>query len=248
MLDERIYPLHFNVSLGKLFNVSVASFGQTGALSPGGIIIKIFNCSETIQICSNPTQLRKISYSTKRTCTDVPMVIEANRYTTKLSLVFSTASQVSFFSVQKLHLIVYISECPPGFVKEEICVCNDYIRRIDSTITCNINTSNITTNGQVWIGYDSTTNCTLVSENCDYCIGKNVSFNILNPDPQCAFHRSGVLCGECADGYSLLLGSNECGECPNDNFLSLLLVFGVSRDTTGSISHWTESDSISRNY
>ena len=231
VLDGRAYLLHFNVSLGKLFNVSVASAGQTGALSPGGIMIQIFNCSETIRACVNPkaeTQLREISYSTKRTCTDVPMVIEANRYTTRLSLVFSTASRVSFFLLRELHLIVYISECPPGFVKEEICVCNDYIRRIDSTITCNINTSNITTNGQVWIGYDSTTNCTVVSENCDYCIGKNTTFNILNPDPQCAFHRSGVLCGGCADGYSLLLGTNECDECPNDHFLSLLLVFGVA--------------------
>ena len=63
----------------------------------------------------------------------------------------------------------------------------------------------------------------------DYCNHGLVTFNIIDsPDLQCANHRSGVLCGECADGYSLLLGSNECGLCPNDNYLSLLLVFGVA--------------------
>lgn len=36
-----------------------------------------------------------------------------------------------------------------------------------------------------------------------------------NPDEQCEFNRSAVLCGQCKRGYSLVLGSNRCRKCQN---------------------------------
>ena len=47
---------------------------------------------------------------------------------------------------------------------------------------------------------------------------------------QCANNRSGLLCGRCKEGYSLVLGNFQCVEnsmqCTN-NYLSLLIVFAV---------------------
>ena len=227
--DRYIFP--FEVVLGKLFNVSVTSIGETGGIAPGRIYVTVFNCSEALELCRNPSTQANLGQTSTRTTqsfTNVPIVVHGNQYTTRVSVVLRTELRLPYDFLDDLHLILNITECPPGFNKAEICDCNKFI--LKHVITCNINSTSITTDGQVWIGYDNASNCTMTADGCpyDYCIGENVSFNILNPDPQCAFHRSGVLCGECADGYSLLLGSNECGECPNDNSLSLLLVFGVA--------------------
>ena len=45
--------------------------------------------------------------------------------------------------------------------------------------------------------------------------------SISNPDEQCAYNGSGVLCGECEPGLSLVLATSNCRECSN---LYLLLV------------------------
>ena len=60
-----------------------------------------------------------------------------------------------------------------------------------------------------------------------YCDPQQVTVDLTNPDTQCAFNRSGILCGACKQGYSTALGSSKCLQCSND-YLALLLVFGVA--------------------
>ena len=47
---------------------------------------------------------------------------------------------------------------------------------------------------------------------------------------QCANNRSGLLCGCCKQGYSLVLGNSQCVEnnmqCTN-NYLALLILYAV---------------------
>ena len=61
----------------------------------------------------------------------------------------------------------------------------------------------------------------------DYCIQRDNHINLERPDEQCDFNRSGVLCGQCSQGFSMVLGSNRCRKCEN-KYLSLLLAFGVA--------------------
>jgi len=61
----------------------------------------------------------------------------------------------------------------------------------------------------------------------DYCIRRDNDIHLENPDEQCEFNRSAVLCGQCKQGYSLVLGSNRCKICQN-TYLSLLVAFGVA--------------------
>ncbi len=57
---------------------------------------------------------------------------------------------------------------------------------------------------------------------------KNQSTSVLNnPDEQCAYNRSGVLCGECEPGLSLILATSKCRECLN-LYLLLLIPFALA--------------------
>ena len=64
----------------------------------------------------------------------------------------------------------------------------------------------------------------------DYCVQKpvNISLNSSQErDRQCAFNRSGVLCGECQQGLSLVLATSRCKECSNV-YLLLLIPFALA--------------------
>ena len=49
-----------------------------------------------------------------------------------------------------------------------------------------------------------------------------------NPNAQCDFNRTGILCGSCKENYSLAIGSSNCIYCPNSNNLALLVFFAVA--------------------
>ena len=64
----------------------------------------------------------------------------------------------------------------------------------------------------------------------NYCSSHEVNFPINSVDPQCAYKRSGLLCGTCKANYSLILGTSQCKQCTNI-YLVLLIIFaqmGVS--------------------
>ena len=42
-----------------------------------------------------------------------------------------------------------------------------------------------------------------------------------------AYNRSGLLCGKCQKGFSLVFGSSKCLKCSN-NYLSLLIAFALA--------------------
>ena len=83
--------------------------------------------------------------------------------------------------------------------------------------------------GNLWIGYQNDSNCFIVYENCpfDYCNDSMVLFKIISPDLQCLHSRSGILCGQCSEGLSLILGSNQCRQCSN-NYIALIIPFALA--------------------
>ena len=126
-------------------------------------------------------------------------------------------------------LIVHISflSCPFGLqvVTSGVCDCNDVIKGIGHT-ECNISMipHPISRSGNNWLYYSHQYNCTVAYKHCpfDYCITSHVSLNLNESDLQCTYNRSGILCGQCQSGLSLMLGSNQCGYCQNKFLLSLL--------------------------
>ena len=61
----------------------------------------------------------------------------------------------------------------------------------------------------------------------DYCISESKYIDLRDPDKQCNGNRSGLLCGKCKEGLSLVLGSSQCKECSN-NYLALLIPFALA--------------------
>ena len=55
-----------------------------------------------------------------------------------------------------------------------------------------------------------------------YCLPDSINITSDDPDIQCVDNRTGVLCGQCSDGYSLTLGRQKCSECSNMYLLLLL--------------------------
>ena len=82
-------------------------------------------------------------------------------------------------------------------------------------------------------GSEPTTRSIIFYRHCpfDYCKPYEVDIRVndtwIDEDNQCAFNRTGILCGECSSGLSLALGSSECLHCSGHNLL-LLLAFAVA--------------------
>ena len=129
------------------------------------------------------------------------------------------------FSVQ-----IQTRPCPSGFLLSPItggCVCEDRLKVY--TNSCNITDQTILREGSFWVGYDNASDDLILSPHCpfDYCKNKPVHFKLIDTNLQCAYNRSGLLCGSCQPGLSLVLGSNRCLPCSNI-YLSLLIVFAVA--------------------
>ena len=69
-------------------------------------------------------------------------------------------------------------------------------------------------------------NAILIHDQCpfDYCKTESAKITLQNTDPQCEHKRSGILCGRCQSGLSLVFHSSRCKKCSNA-YISLLLVF-----------------------
>ena len=138
-----------------------------------------------------------------------------------------------------------VNECPIGFSVDSsqgrfICICSQSVSR--ENVTCNITSLNITHNSLLWIGtYDTSTpfnanetnhNACIINEECLlYCSPNPVTFKLNDTDTQCVDNRGQRMCGSCTEGYSLLMGSNKCGQC-HDNYMiiawiALFAVMGV---------------------
>ena len=51
-----------------------------------------------------------------------------------------------------------------------------------------------------------------------------ILLNLLHPDLQCQFNRTGILCSQCKHHLSMIFGSSRCMECTNMHILLTILV------------------------
>ena len=123
--------------------------------------------------------------------------------------------------------------CPPGFKiskQKKSCVCEPRLANYTNQCTITNGVGRITRDSdeQFWIGYDDRSRGLILHPHCpfDYCVSHRVVFPLNNTDMQCAPNRSGLLCGRCKEGYSLVLGTSQCKQCTNSH-LVLLVPFAV---------------------
>ena len=164
--------------------------------------------------------------SVGRNCTDLTFNVFSQRDNESINVFADGPCGSSQHSIRKLDIQFLDCTCPVGFQpnNESLtrceCICDfPYITK------CNFTTSSIIReNTNSWITYINDTDPPgyVIHPNCpfDYCQPQtdNVSINLNLPngaDAQCAFNRTGTLCGACQEHLSLSLGSSRCLPCPS---------------------------------
>ena len=211
---------HTEAYPGQMFYVEAVAVGQYNGTTPGVVLARA--------VTSNTTSILKevhLAQESKRSCTKLQYTVFSSQACEVIQLVPSGASRNFFFA----DINVTLLECPPGFDLENAtskCDCHPLLNQYN--VTCNIDNQTITKADTAWISADkSLSSGVLVHPECpfDYCKVGSVTFKLTeNPDFQCAFSRTGILCGTCLPGLSLALGTSRCMECSNV-WLLLLLPF-----------------------
>ena len=125
--------------------------------------------------------------------------------------------------------------CPVGFqLVRGRCVCHQIL--LENNIdTCSFynGTALILRPAPFWVGLPNETNSPiLVNPHCpfDYCKLEDINITAESPNTQCQYQRSGILCGSCHEGLSVILGSSECKTCSNIYLVSIgiFVLMGVS--------------------
>ena len=96
---------------------------------------------------------------------------------------------------------------------------------------CSIDHSVIKRPANTWITAHSQTNNTahLISDcTMDYCIPYSSTVNLLYPDLQCQFNRTGILCSQYQHHLSIVFGSSRCIKCANVHIIIITIIVIVA--------------------
>ena len=224
---SQYYSVPNTVYPGETFQISVVAVGQ----GDGTVSSIVRSTARTNSIDSRSFNLLDYQY-----------LQQANSTCTKLNYtVFSLSLKVNielhpegYLCSNPLFLVVNLNQtCPPGFNFSESarsCICEP--RLAQYTNQCNITNGlgQITRHSSqhFWVGYDNQSCGLILHRHCpfDYCVNNRVVFPLNNTDVQCAYNRSGLSCGHCKKGYSLVLGTSRCKQCTSSH-LALLIPFAV---------------------
>ena len=215
--SRSIYP-------GQQVEVAVVAIDQSHLPIPALI-------HSTVRSGNNLIMSETISYETGNNCTSRNYSVTTNIPFNQLEIHPSNRSG------DTIQLIVNITfeRCPIGFEPSNStgeCICDHRIWQY--TNSCEIARQAIFRNSSstFWLGvlYNNGTPEGFIHHPfcpLDYCTTESKYINLRDPDKQCNVNRSGLLCGKCEEGLSLVLGSSQCKECSND-YVALLIPFALA--------------------
>ena len=210
---------------GESFQIFAVAVGQMLGTVPFTVKTR-FNAVNS----SSRSQLKPLqkTQSVRRTCTSLIYTIISshqsenliltvdNKQATQLVLQYQNKNNPPLV-LKDLHLHIHLNPCPLGFVLDNSsCICHPQLQL--NHINCNIDTQKVNRKSSMWINATFTNgsqNGVLVHEHCpfDYCKPESFDLDLEDPDEQCAFHRSGILCGACQHNLSHVFGTSACREC-----------------------------------
>ena len=140
-----------------------------------------------------------------------------------------------------LSIEFFVHNCPLGFdLKDKWCQCDPFLENLISN-ACDINSFQIRIKMNTWLGpvyYSNLTNKLYTAPKANtsivlgyspicpsgYCINGVTVVNAMDWNSICRGHRTGVLCGNCSEGYSVAWGTPECIKCKYFNFWTVTAV------------------------
>ena len=214
---------------GQQFNISVILAGQLNGSVPG-----LVRADLRPHTAFHDKRLQFQNLDT-RNCNLVSYTIYSR---TNVIMELSAAQQGDFSEIQytpqygRLIVNIMISDCPKGFIfsDEKGCDCDLLLANVKS-VSCIITNQTIVVPSKVWIGYVNTTtnrDVCIVADHCppEYCRpGKSfisTSLTDFSQDSQCQQYRTGVMCGQCKEGYSATF-KGGCVKCSNNRLWLILL-------------------------
>ena len=224
---------------GGTFTLDVVIVGQRNGVVPGVVLASV---NTTVNSFTSSLGPLENSQPVGMKCAHLSYTV----FSTEPSINMSLTVEDSLLSVTFTPPVVHIplKPCPLGFTLSNTswkCDCSPLLE--SRNYTCNITDQTILRKAPQWIGYYggefSTSNHNistnesiggiLVHSHCpyDYCKPEDLHIRLTSPDTQCAFNHSGIMCGACKEGLSLVLGTSNCKQCSN-SFLVLLIPFSIA--------------------
>ena len=212
-------PPPIEVKKGEAFTVSLVAVDQVNHSVNANIISSLSSQDGGFRE-GQQTQ------SVGRNCTNIIFNVFSPHDSETIDLFADGPCGSSTPSIRHLDIKLTNCTCPVGFepfnsnTKCE-CICDSELAPYITN--CNPTTESLLrVNTNSWITYINDTDPPgyVIHPNCpfDYCQPptENVSINLNPPngaDTQCAYNRSGILCGACQEHLGLSLGSSHCLPC-----------------------------------
>ena len=202
-------------------NVSLATVGLKHGLTKGVIELNLVDNSSILQYKNNRLNA---------TCTNITFKLITNLIlnTTQIYATHNSSNNEHLPNTYAKVIDVSIKSCPYGFpLVNGTCVCRSELN--SRQINCDNKTLMITRDGDMWIGFVNDLKCLIVYRSCpfNHCKKDSASFTFNDSNRQCDNNRTGMLCGQCSEGFSLTLGYNQCEEC-NNNYIALVIPFALA--------------------
>ena len=209
---------------GQSITIGVAAFDRFDQYAPTVVTSTVLSASR------NATSLLGKSgyfFLRKNRITDIPLRILGPENQTVTVGIYSIDSFAdTYFTMQVL-------QCSPGFIynpSTSNCICIEKL--IQDGINCNTDTQTLEVPNHLWMGpANEEENAVDLVHDCvlDYCHPGSRTVSPGEYEVQCAegYSRTGLLCGTCMPGYSIVFGTNRCLKCSN-TYLALIIVFIVA--------------------
>ena len=224
-MHKSVYPgesVQFEVQVvGQLYGPVP---GTVRADSEGGVVL---NSSEDIQ-----TIKKKLGGPVHYVIYSNSSHIPNNAGSLTLRVIFASDSRYTH-SFPPAVVNVTFKPCPFGFSNYALngtakfaCQCKN--------IKCSIYSQygSIEKNYQSWVGMFETHLATSRFCPLDYCNHSVTHINStadgLDQDHQCNYYRTGLLCGSCHKGFSLIFGTSECRKKCSNWWLFLVIPFALA--------------------
>ena len=225
--------IKLSITPGENVTLNVSVVGQRNG-ETSGFVVADFNVNGVRFVNGKAQQVNM-------TCTELNYTLLSNRNNTSANLFLNVPESNAVG-----HTIVEmnITFCPLAFElvnNTSQCSCVKGIKKKN----CNPEDHSIFREAHMWIGYNKRNNSYIPTEESNdinentcpnlYCIPKPTKIkacaNHIEQDSQCYLNRSGVLCGQCHTGHSIVFGTPRCIDCRSHTLWStfgMLLAFAVA--------------------
>ena len=235
-IDDRKINHHNFICLLSSITHHDCAIDTLGPVYPGQLLqVELFTpCSENTSVIFAETHNNLLPSTACKIAHQTELLNTINNHsgTLNYTIVSDNTDMCELFLTTSPHLYhvyeafyVKLLPCPVGFTLQNgICDCDPLLPHID---TCYIEQSVIRRPVKMWItAHVRSNDAKYLTGNCpmDYCLPYSSNVLLTNPDTQCQFNRTGVLCSQCQCPLSMVFGSSRCMKCTNLHILITFLI------------------------